>query len=237
MDIPGFGQEGQEKLRNTTALVSRTGGLGGPIALQLAAAGIGKLVLAHGGNLQPSDLNRQVLMRHGSLGQPRIESARETLQAFNPHITVETVNANINEENAEELVGSADIVFDAAPRFNERFLLNRQCVRQRKSLIDAAMFSMEGQVVTIVPGLTPCLACLYPEEPPHWNRRFPVLGAVSSLIANIAVVQGICLLTGIGDAHLGKMIYIDTAGMNLRKIAIQRRIDCAVCQSVPSAAP
>ena len=193
MDIPGFGQEGQIKLRNTTALVSRIGGLGGTIALQLAAAGIGKLILAHGGNLQPSDLNRQILMRHGSLGQPRIESARETLQAFNPHITVETVNANINEENAEELVGSADIVFDAAPRFNERFLMNQQCVRQRKALIDAAMFNMEGQVLTIVPGLTPCLACLYPEEPPHWNRRFPVLGAVSSLIANIAVVQGICL--------------------------------------------
>ena len=231
LDIPGFGEPAQLKLRNSTALVSRIGGLGGPIALGLAAAGIGKLVLAHGGELEPSDLNRQILMRHDDLGKPRVESARRTLNRFNPHVEVEIVAAHTSEENVKGLVEKVDIVFDAAPRFGERYLMNEQCVRQQKPLIDAAVFSLEGQVIPILPGQTPCLACIYPDEPPHWDRRFPVLGAVSALIGNLAVIEGIKLLTGLGKVSLGKIIYIDTAVMELRKIAVERLTDCTVCGS------
>jgi molybdopterin/thiamine biosynthesis adenylyltransferase len=229
LDVPGFGEAGQKRLRNTTALVSRVGGLGGPVALQLAAAGIGKLILAHGGNLRPSDLNRQILMRREDIGKPRVDSAAATLRAFNPGVEIETVDSQINEENAPVLVDKSDIVFDCAPRFPERFLMNRECVAQGKPMIDAAMFSLEGQVVPIVPGETPCLACLFPEVPPHWKRRFPVIGAVSSLVGNVAVMEGIKLLTGVGVASLNQMVYIDTATMQFKKIAISRRADCAVC--------
>jgi molybdopterin/thiamine biosynthesis adenylyltransferase len=229
LDIPGFGEAAQLKLRNATALVSRIGGLGGPIALGLAAAGIGRLILAHGGDLQPSDLNRQILMRHDGLDRPRVESAKRTLNSFNPHVEVEVVAAHISEENVKALVEQSDIVFDAAPRFSERFWINEQCVLQRKPLIDAAMFSMEGQVIPIVPGQTPCLTCIYPDEPPHWDRRFPVLGAVSALIGNLAVVEGIKVLTGFGQANLSKIIYVDANSMEMRKIAVQRRRDCPVC--------
>ena len=124
LDVPGLGEQGQSKLRNTTALVSRIGGLGGPLAFSLAAAGIGKLILVHGGDLRPDDLNRQILMRHEYLGKARVDAAAETLKAFNPHIEVETAAENFNEDNAAGLVGRADIVFDAAPLFEERFLLN-----------------------------------------------------------------------------------------------------------------
>ena len=229
LDVPGFGEDGQLALRNTTALVTRLGGLGGPIAFGLAAAGIGKLILAHGGDLEPSDMNRQILMRHEDLGKPRVESAEKTLRAFNPHIEIEAIASHVTDDNAADLVGKADIVFDAAPRFTERFWLNRECVAQKKPMIDAAMYNMEGQIMVIVPGTTPCLACLYPEEPVNWRRRFPVIGAVSAMIGNMAVLEGIKLLTGLGESALNEMIYVDTITMNLRKIAITRRSDCLVC--------
>ena len=230
LPVAGFGEEGQIKLRQTTALVTRIGGLGGPIALGLAAAGIGKLILAHGGQLQPGDLNRQILMRHGDLGKPRVESAAETLRAFNPHIAVDTLASHVTPGNVSHLVGQADIVFDAAPRFTERFALNRACVKQGRPMIDAAVYNMEGQVMVIVPGQTPCLACLYPEEPAHWDRRFPVMGAVSAMVGNLAVLQGIKLLTGLGEPAFNQLIYVDTQRMSLRKIAIVRRTDCCVCR-------
>ena len=146
LDVPGFGDEGQEKLRRTTALVSRIGGLGGTVAFQLAAAGIGKLILVHAGNLRKDDLNRQVLMRWDGLEKSRVESASKTLATFNPNIEVEVHDANFDEGNAAELVGRADIVFSCAPLFEERFLMNRECVRLSKPMIDSAPPPLEASL-------------------------------------------------------------------------------------------
>ncbi|MBT6849851.1 MAG: HesA/MoeB/ThiF family protein [Opitutae bacterium] len=229
LDVAGFGEEGQEKLRNTTALVSRIGGLGGPIAFALAAAGIGKLILAHAGNLRKDDLNRQILMQWEGLGKPRVESAAKTLAAFNPKVEVEIHNENFSETNAATLVSKADVVFSSAPLFEERFLMNRECVRQNKPMVDCAMYSLEGHVMAIVPVQTPCLACLFPETPPHWKRRFPVFGAVSALVANIGVMEGLKMIAGFGSASQGKMMLIDADRLSIRKIDVKRRIDCLVC--------
>jgi len=229
LDVPGFGEVGQERLRGTTALVSRIGGLGGPLAFSLAAAGIGKLILVHGGDLKPGDLNRQILMHHGALDSPRAVAAKETLMRFNPHIEIEEVLENFTDGNAAELVEHADIVFDCAPLFEERFLMNRECVRLSKPLIDCAMYNLEGQVIPIVPGETGCLACLYPEVPPHWQRRFPVIGAVSALIANIGAMEGIKLISGMPGVNLNQMIYFDASTMQIRKIALKKNPDCKVC--------
>jgi molybdopterin-synthase adenylyltransferase len=234
MWTPGFGEEGQKKLKGASALVSRCGGLGGPVALELAAAGIGKLVLAHGGNLKHSDLNRQILMTYDWLGKPRAESAERRLKDLNQRLEVEAVSSNICEENAADLVSRVDIVFDCAPLFQERFLLNRECVRQGKPMIECAMFAMEGQVTTILPGQTPCLACIYPEEPPTWKREFPVFGAVSALGACIGVAEGIKLLAGIGKPLAGEMLYYDTLQMTFQKIPLARRSGCSVCGHLPA---
>lgn len=228
----GFGEDGQTRLRNASALVSRIGGLGGPVALELAAAGIGKLVLAHAGNVRPSDLNRQILMTHDWLGKPRIESAVRRIKALNPRVEIEGIAENISEENAGSLTARVDLVFDCAPLFQERFAMNRACVAQRKPLIDAAMFEMEGQVTTIIPGETPCLQCIYPEIPPGWKREFPVFGAVSCLAACIAVMEGIKLLSDMGPSLAGKMLYFDTRTMRMRTLPLTRRRDCAVCGNV-----
>ena len=229
LSIPGFGEEAQAKLKSCTALISRCGGLGGPLAYSLAGAGIGRLLVAHGGNLKDSDLNRQVLMTHDGIGKPRIDSVVRRLREYNPHVQVEGVGENIAEANAAALVGRADIVFDCAPLFEERFLLNRECVRQGKPMVEAGIFGLEGQVTSIVPGRTPCLRCLYPEMPPAWRRRFPVLGAVSALAGSIAAVEGVKLITGLGTPLTGTLLCFDTTTMVFQRIPVQRRSDCPVC--------
>ncbi len=232
LSVPGFGEAGQEKLKGATALVSRCGGLGGPLAYSLTAAGFGKLIIAHGGDLKPSDLNRQITMTHDWLGRPRAEIAARRLREMNPRLEVEAVSSNITEANAAALVGKADIVFDCAPLFAERFLMNRECVRQGKPMVEAAMYCMEGQVTTILPGRTPCLACLYPEDPPRWRREFPVFGAVSSMAAQIAAAEGIKLIAGLGEPLAGVLLYYDAAAMTFQRIPIARRPDCPVCGSL-----
>ena len=227
--VQDLGETGQSKLKSATALITRVGGLGGPLAQSLAAAGLGKLILAHGGNTKPSDLNRQVLQTHAQLGKSRVESCRQRLLDLNPRLEVEAVPENVSEENVAGLVASADIIFDCAPLFEERFLLNRECVRQDKPLIDAAMFDLEGQLTTIIPGKTPCLACLYPETPPGWKREFPVIGAVSATIANLAALEGIKLIAGFGELLTGKLLLFDARTMEFRKITLRRNPACEVC--------
>jgi len=229
MWIDGLGETGQRRLKGATALVSRCGGLGGPLCYHLASAGIGGLIIAHAGTVQPSDLNRQILMTHDGLGQSRVESAKRRLLELNPRLRVEAVSENITEANAGALVGRADIVFDCAPVFAERFAMNRACVQQGKPMIEAGMFEMEGQVTTIIPEETPCLACLYPEEPPAWKRQFPVLGAVSAMAAAIAAVEGIKLIAGFGKTLAGTLLYYDSRDMTFQRIPAVRRPGCAVC--------
>jgi molybdopterin/thiamine biosynthesis adenylyltransferase len=227
--MPGFGEAGQEKLKAACALVSRTGGLGGPLCYNLTAAGIGRLIVAHGGNVKYSDLNRQITMTHDWLDKPRSESTARRLKEMNPRLEVEAVPENINEKNAADLVGRADIVFDCAPLFQERFLMTRECVRQNKPMVEAAMFGMEAQVTVIIPGKTPCLACLYPEIPPRWKRQFPVFGAVSASTGALAAIEGIKIISGLGRTLAGTLLYYDTLTMEFNRIPVKRRPGCPVC--------
>jgi molybdopterin/thiamine biosynthesis adenylyltransferase len=226
---PEFGEEGQEKLKGSSVLVSRCGGLGGVTAYELTAAGIGRLVIAHAGNVKPSDLNRQLVMTTDWLGKPRVESACRRLGELNPTITIEGENANITEENAARLVGSVDVVVSAAPLFPERLLLNREAVRQGKILVDAAMYDTFATATTVVPGKSPCLACLYPEDPPAWKREFPVFGATSGTVACIAAMEAIKAIAGFGRLLIGEMLVFDLANLSFRKMKVKRNPDCPVC--------
>jgi molybdopterin/thiamine biosynthesis adenylyltransferase len=230
LTVPGFGVEGQERLKGASVLISRCGGVGGTVAYQLAAAGVGRLVLAHGGNLRANDLNRQLLLTHAWIGKPRMELIPQRLLELNPHLHVEPVAQNISEGNVAELVGKADLVIACAPLFAERLLLNREAVRQKKPLIDCAMYEMEVQLTTVVPGRTPCLACLYPEPPAAWKREFPVFGAVAGVVACLGATEAIKLLSGLGEPLAGKMLLGDLATLSFRRITLQRRADCPVCR-------
>jgi molybdopterin-synthase adenylyltransferase len=231
MWVSGFGESGQRKLKSASVLVSRAGGVGGALALHLAAAGVGRIVLAHAGSLRPSDLNRQVLMRHDALDRSRVECAAKRLREFKNDIEVVAVAQNVSEENASRLVSMADVVADCAPLFSERFLLNREAVRQRKPMVECAMYDTELHVTTIIPGTTPCLACLYPEPPPHWTRQFPVFGAVAGTAGSLGAMEVIKVIAGLGEPLAGKLLTADLRTMDFRRVNIHRRPDCAVCGS------
>lgn len=230
LSVAGFGEEGQRTLKSSTVLISRVGGVGGVAATQLAAAGIGRLILAHEGNVKHSDLNRQTLMSADWLGKPRVESAARRLKELNPRVAVEVVNKNIGEDNVEELVDSADVIIDAAPLFRERFLLNREAFEQEKPMVDSAMYELEAQLTTLVPGKTPCLTCLYPGDPPGWKRQFPVFGAVASMIGSLAAMEAIKVVTGLGEPLLGRLLIADLRDMSFRTVRLHRNLHCLVCR-------
>jgi molybdopterin-synthase adenylyltransferase len=199
------------------------------VAYELAAAGVGKLVLAHGGIVKPSDLNRQLLMTHDWLGKPRIESIERRLKALNPYLEIEAVGSNVSLLNSKELVAQADVIVDCAPLFQERFAMNAEAVVQRKPIIECAMYELEAQITTIIPGQTPCLACLYPEAPSAWKREFPVFGAVSGAIGCLAAMEAIKVISGLGKPLLGELLTCNLRDMSFRKIKLQRRQDCVEC--------
>jgi molybdopterin/thiamine biosynthesis adenylyltransferase len=232
MWVPGLGEEGQRKLKGASVFISRVGGLGGMVAYQLAAAGIGRLVLAHGGNLKASDLNRQLLMRHDRIGKPRMETIIKRLREFNPRLDIVSVAENVSDANAAGLVAQADVVVDAAPLFEERYAINRAAVAARKPMVECAMYAMEAHVVTIIPGQTPCLECIFPEKPPQWKREFPVIGAVSGTAGCIGAAEVIKVITGLGKPLAGRLLVMDLASMEFRTLRTARRKDCPVCQHV-----
>lgn len=229
MMLPNFGELAQKRLKSATVLVTGVGGLGGTAALYLAVAGVGRLILVRGGDLRLDDMNRQILMTDDWVGKPRVLKAKETLEAINPDIQVEVVHDYITPENVDSLVQSADMALDCAHNFTERNLLNAACVRWRKPMVEAAMDGMEAYLTTIIPGVTPCLSCLFPEKP-EWDRRaFSVLGAVSGTLACLTALEAIKLITGFSQPLLSQLLTIDLNRMEFAKRRSQRDRACPVC--------
>jgi molybdopterin/thiamine biosynthesis adenylyltransferase len=231
--VAGVGEAAQERLKAATVLISRCGGLGGSVAYQLAAAGVGRLILAHGGNIRSNDLNRQILMTHEAIGTLRVESAARRLRELNPWLEVTAVAENVNETNAASLVREADVVVDCAPLFGERYLMNREAVRQGRPMVEAAVYELEAHLTTFVPGETPCLRCLYPETSTTWTRRFPVFGAVSASVGGLAAMEVLKLLTGAGEPLKGVLLQCDLRDMTFRRFRIRRDPHCAECSTLP----
>jgi len=229
MWVPDVGEAGQEKLSEATVLISRCGGLGSLVAYELAAAGVGKLIIAHAGNVKLSDLHRQLLMTRDWVGKPRIESIQRRLNELNPDVTIQAVPENIHDDNVAELVSQADLIVDCAPLFEERYLMNREAVRQGKPMVECAMYELQFQITTILPGMSPCLACLYPETPEHWKRQFPVFGAVSGTVGCLGAMEAIKLITGIGEPLSGKLFSMDLRNMQSLTTQIQRNPNCPIC--------
>jgi molybdopterin/thiamine biosynthesis adenylyltransferase len=229
LDLPGFDETAQRRLKGARVLVSRCGGLGGPVALALAAAGVGALRIAHKGTVLPADLNRQILQRRECIGQPRRPGIEETLRGFNPDCRVEVVEAHADEANADALVAGCDLVVDAAPLFEERFALNGACVRAGIPLVEAAVHGWELSLAVLPCGQGPCLRCWVPEKPAWWTRRFPVLGAVSGTVGNLAAVQAVRLIAGLGSPLAGRLLRMDLATGTQRILRLRRDPDCPAC--------
>ncbi len=230
----GFGEVAQEKLKSASVLVSRCGGVGGQVAYQLAAAGVGRLILAHAGELRLNDLNRQILMSTEGIGVSRVEQAAARLRAFNPHVEIIAVPENITPENAATLIRQVDVVASCAPLFQERLWMNQAAVAHGKPLVDCAMYEWDVQLLTIKPGRTACLACLYPEVPTYWRREFPVLGGVAATAGALGAVEILKLITGIGESLAGTMLLGDLGAMTFRRVRLGKRPGCPVCPTNPN---
>lgn len=222
MTVPGVADEGQRKLKGATVLISRVGGVGGCVAQQLAAAGVGRLVLLHGGLLRVDDLNRQVLMQTAAIGTPRAECAAARLRAINPEIEVIVVREHPTAELARTWAAQADVVVSAAPLFPERHALHDAAEGRGIPCVEAAMYEMEGYVTVCHPPRSPRYRDWCPEKPDWWTRRFPVFGAVSGTIGALAAVETIKLITGIGEPLYGRMLSFDFRQGRVREVRLPR---------------
>ena len=221
-------EEGQTRLKRSTALVTRVGGMGGPAALALAMAGVGRVILAHGGDLSSPDLNRQVLGSERGIGQPRVGQFADFLRSMNGFIVVEAIDHEPDDAEAVELVSRSDVVLSCPPTFTERLRLNRAAVLRGVPLIDAAQWGMTGTLIVVRPGVTACLRCAYPDDPP-FEEAFPVIGAISSAVGALAALEAIKILSGVGQPMFGRLWLIDGYRGRSSDVQLERRAACDCC--------
>lgn len=232
--LPEIGIEGQQKLLAAHALVVGAGGLGSPIALYLAASGVGRLTLCDDDAVDLTNLQRQIVHDSGSIGMAKVESARRRLQAVNPQVRVETVQARVGADQLEALVADADVVLDATDNFATRHAINRACVRQRRALVSGAGVRFDGQVSVfdLRRDDSPCYHCLFPEEGDVEEMRCAVMGVFAPLVGIVGSVQAaeaLKLLMQVGQPLTGRLLLLDALSMQWRSVRLQKDPACRVC--------
>ncbi len=222
--------EGQSRLRESTALVTRVGGMGGPAALMLAIAGVGRVIIAHGGEMESPDLNRQILGSEDVLGKPRAPHFADYLRSMNRFVEIEAIDHEPDDEEALELARLSDIILACPPTFAERLRLNRAAVAAKIPFIDAAQWGMNGTLIVVQPGETACLECVYPEPPP-FEELFPVVGAISAATGSLAALEAIKILSQTGKPMWGRMLMYEGYHGRTSHIELRRNPDCPCCGS------
>lgn len=232
--LPEIGIEGQERLLASRALVIGAGGLGSPVALYLASAGVGRLTLCDSDAVDLTNLQRQILHRTESVGKKKVDSARETLASINPEVNVVALAERVDEERLLALAAEHDVVVDGSDNFATRIAANRACVRLRKPLVSGAAVRFDGQVTVfdLRRPEAPCYACLFPEHGENEDMRCAVMGVLAPLTGIVGAIQAaetLKLLTGAGETLAGRLLLIDALAMNVRTVRIVRDAGCAVC--------
>ncbi len=238
--LPELGGRGQEKLLKSRVLVVGAGGLGSPLLLYLAAAGVGRIGIVDDDAVDLSNLQRQVIHATERIGDPKVESARDVLAGINPEIAVETHAVRLDAGNVMGLIGGYDIVADGTDNFATRFLLNDACYFGGVPLVSAALLRFEGQISTFKAhaGAYPCYRCIFPEPPPEGLiptcAEGGVLGAVAGVVGCLQATEVIKELTGIGEGLAGHLLIIDALNATFRKITVRPDPACPLCGSSPA---
>jgi sulfur-carrier protein adenylyltransferase/sulfurtransferase len=237
--MPEFGMEGQRRLKESSVLLIGAGGLGSPLALYLAAAGVGRIGLVDFDVVDESNLQRQIVHGTSSLGVRKTESARRRLLDLNPQIEVATYEEQITSENAFALLGPYDVIVDGTDNFPTRYLTNDASVMLGKPNVYGSIFRFEGQATVFYPKEGgPCYRCLYPEPPPPGLvpscAEGGVLGVLPGVIGTIQATEAIKLLTGIGETLIGRLMLYDALAMRFRELKLRRNPDCPVCGDHPT---
>lgn len=226
-----FGEEGQRRLKESHVVVAGLGGLGCPASIYLASAGVGHITIVDCDSVELSNLNRQVLYLEEDIDKKKPFEAARKLTKLNSSIEVTPLFERITEDNVRDIIKGADTVVDGMDNFETRFILNSACVSERIPFIHAGVQGLLGEVTTIIPGKTPCLACVFPALPKNLEPS-PVFGVAPALMAILQVAETIKLVAGFGNLLAGKILYIDMKKMEFNFVNLTKKPNCKVCGSV-----
>ena len=235
--LPEVGELGQGKLLDAKVLFLGAGGLGSPSSLYLAAAGVGTIGMVDDDLVDESNLQRQVLHNMERLGMPKVESARQTLQALNPDVKVVAHQTRLDSANIMDIVAGYDLVVDGADNFPTRYLLNDAALKLGKPVIHASIFRFEGQLTTFLPFDGPCYRCLYPDPPPPGMapscQEAGVLGVLPGIIGTLQANEALKLILGAGQSLSGRLMVFDALGAKFRSLKLRKDPECRVCHQRP----
>ncbi len=236
--LPKIGYEGQEKLVNSHALIVGAGGLGSPVALYLAASGVGKLTICDFDTVDLTNLQRQIIHTTQSVGINKAVSAQQSIYAINPDVRVQTIQQKSTEAEFEQLIKQADVVIDCSDNFATRYALNRVCLKLKKPLVSGAAIGFEGQisVFDFRNQASPCYHCLYPDVGNDAEMRCAENGVFAPLVGMIGTAQAaeaLKLIMQIGENLQGRLLLLDALSMEWRTIKLSRDLACSVCGNKP----
>ena len=236
--MPEVGMEGQLKLKAAGVLCIGAGGLGSPVAMYLAAAGVGRLGIVDFDVVDYSNLQRQVIHGTPDVGRPKLESARDTLNAINPEVRVETHEVALSSSNALDVLGGYDVIVDGTDNFPTRYLVNDACVLLGKPNAYGSIFRFEGQASVFAAPGGPCYRCLYPEPPPPGLvpscAEGGVLGILPGVVGTIQATEAVKLIMGAGEPLVGRFLVYDALRMRFRELKLRRDPECPVCGDAPT---
>lgn len=233
------GAKGQKKLLNARVLIIGAGGLGAPAALYLAAAGVGTIGIADADDVDLSNLQRQVIHTTADIGKPKVQSAKETMQAINPDVNVITYHEFITSENILDIIKDYDFILDGTDNFPAKFLINDACVMAKKPFSHAGIIRFKGQLMTYVPGQGPCYRCVFKDPPPKdavpTCKQAGVIGAMGGVIGSLQAMEAVKYIIGQGDLLTGYLLTYDALKMEFRKVKLPHNTDaCPVCGKNPT---
>ena len=225
-----FGEDGQERLKKAHIFIAGAGGLGSPVSIYLAVAGVGTITIVDMDVVDLTNLNRQVLHFDRDIGKKKTASAEDKLQALNPDITVNAIDVRIDASNAVKLVGKADGIVDAMDNFQTRYLLNDAAIANEIPLFHGGIRGFYGQVTTIIPGTTPCLKCIFPKAPP--KEVFPVVGVTPGIIGTIQANEVVKYLIGSGELLTNRLFIWDGMQAHAEELGVERNSACEACSGM-----
>ena len=236
--MPEVGMEGQLKLKAASVLCIGAGGLGSPVAMYLAAAGVGRIGIVDFDVVDFSNLQRQIIHGTTDVGRPKLESARDSLAEINPEVQVELHDAELSSQNALDLLGGYDIIVDGTDNFPTRYLVNDACVILGKPNAYASIFRFEGQVSVFATADGPCYRCMFPEPPPPGLvpscAEGGVLGILPGVVGTLQATEAIKLILGAGEPLIGRFVIFDGLKGRFRELKVRRDPDCPVCGDHPT---
>jgi molybdopterin/thiamine biosynthesis adenylyltransferase/rhodanese-related sulfurtransferase len=236
--MPEVGMEGQLKLKAAKVLCIGTGGLGAPLGVYLAAAGVGRIGLVDFDTVDLTNLQRQILFSASDVGRPKIEAAADRLRGLNPEIQIDTFQTRLTSENALDLFKDYDIIADGTDNFPTRYLVNDACVLLGKQNVYGSIFRFEGQVTVFGAPGGPCYRCLYPEPPPPGLvpscAEGGVLGVLPGIVGSLQAAETLKLIIGKGEALIGRLLLFDALAMRFRELRLRKNLECPVCGRNPT---